>query len=93
MSPSMPEQLTEILQRMIRLESRMVQLGDHVGANLRTKQKIDIEHTPPDSNLVRIDKLDVSLSRILSELREQGITQSTVRVYHGDRCVAEIYPL
>ena len=58
----------ELMDRVIRLESRLVQLGDYVGANLRHKQRIEIvrrEGYP----VVVIDALDVSLSRIRKELQ------------------------
>jgi hypothetical protein len=60
----------ETLERVIRLESRMVQLGDHVGANLRTKQRIDIRasDTAACRISITIDSLDVSLSRIYQEV-------------------------
>lgn len=61
------EVLGEILDRVVRTETRVVQLGDHVGANLRSKQRIDVEPTR-ESVVVYIDALDVSLSRISAEV-------------------------
>jgi hypothetical protein len=61
------ELLAEVLQRSIRMETRMVQLGDHVGANLREKQRIEVEPTK-ESVVVYIDAMDVSLSRIATEI-------------------------
>lgn len=63
------EAVQEILQRTIRVETRMLQLGDHVGANLRTKQRIEVEPTA-DSVVVYVDSMDVSLSRILAEIKD-----------------------
>ena len=82
----------ETLERVTRLESRIVQLGDHVGANLRSKQKIDIYRSALDEPIVRIDSLDVSVSRILTELRQAGAHAHQVHVYHGDRLVFTLYP-
>lgn len=63
-----PEQmLQDIYDRTIRSETRLVQLGDHVGANLRSKQRIDIEPTT-DSVVAYIDAMDVSLSRVAAEV-------------------------
>lgn len=77
------DRLKEIRDRIVRLESRMVQLGDHVGANLRTKQKIEIH--PADTGVwVDIDSLDVSLSRIVTELQQRGLeTKGVVIRLHG----------
>jgi hypothetical protein len=61
------EMTREILERVIRIESRTVQLGDHVGANLRSKQRIEIEPTR-ESVVAYIDAMDVSLSRISTEI-------------------------
>lgn len=65
------EAVQEILQRTIRVETRMLQLGDHVGANLRTKQRIDVEPTA-DSVVVYVDSMDVSFSRILAEIKDSA---------------------
>lgn len=89
---SMIEQrVNEILERTVRLESRIVQLGDHVGANLRSKQKIDVEWIEGGAR-VTIDSLDVSVSRILTELRQANVHQFEVPVYHRDRVVFSLYP-
>lgn len=84
---------TELMDRVIRTESRIVQLGDHVGANLRVKQRIDI-HEDSGSSMVTIDSMDVSLSRILAEwkrLRPQS-GQLAFQVYHNGRMVMTVYP-
>jgi hypothetical protein len=85
--------LIEIRERMVRTESRIVQLGDHVGANLRTKQRIDIEvsDTGEDAN-VNIDSLDVSLSRIYTEMKDAGHAGLDADVYLDGVHVATLYP-
>ena len=62
------EILQEVLQRVTRLESRMVQLGDYVGANLRSKQKVIFSWPPNQRPIAAIDALDMSLSRVIAEL-------------------------
>jgi hypothetical protein len=83
----------ELMERVIRLESRMVQLGDHVGANLRTKQRIDINICGADFS-ISIDSLDVSLSRIYAELHARivGMPTAAIPVYHNDKLVMMVYP-
>jgi hypothetical protein len=66
------ERLSEINQRVTRLESRLVQLGDHVGANLRTKLRIEL-HNDEHGAWVDVDALDVSISRIIDELQRSGV--------------------
>jgi type VI protein secretion system component Hcp len=84
--------LREVNQRTTRLESRMVQLGDYVGANLRTRMRIEVCR-PKDAGrpYIEIDALDVSISRIVSVLQEMNITED-VDVYLNKVRVATIYP-
>lgn len=85
----------EMLDRIIRIESRMVQLGDFVGANLRTKQRITI-HEYSTGTAIEIDALDVSLARIYTELSqrrwENGPPVTPIPVYHKNKLVMNIYP-
>lgn len=68
------EAVQEILQRTIRVETRMLQLGDHVGANLRTKQRIEIARSGDARHAIvaYVDSLDVSLSRVLAEIKDSA---------------------
>ena len=90
------EQITrETLERVTRLESRVVQLGDHVGANLRSKQRIEIRR--PDladggHPYVVIDSFDVSVSRILTEMRQANLHVGSIDVYVGDALVCTLFP-
>lgn len=70
------DNVKETKERVTRMESRLVQLGDHVGANLRTKQRIDVKYPPMDplNPFVEIDSLDVSISRIVTELQQARIS-------------------
>jgi hypothetical protein len=85
------ETVKEIRDRVVRLESRMVQLGDHVGANLRVRQKIDIHHQEDGGIWVEIDSLDVSLSRIYTELQQKGIATAGITICHHGRDVATLH--
>jgi hypothetical protein len=83
------ELLREVNQRATRIESRMVQLGDYVGANLRTKMRVHVERD--DTGVwVEIDALDVSLSRIVTSLREQGIRKGWIAVNLNGRQITRI---
>lgn len=84
----------EMRDRLIRVESRMVQLGDYVGANLRSKQRIIITTTALGT-AIEIDALDVSLSRIYAELAhrrwENGPPVTPIPVYHNHKLVMTVY--
>ncbi|WP_434717192.1 hypothetical protein P5X00_40065 (plasmid) [Paraburkholderia sp. A2RO-4L] len=85
--------LRELNQRTTRLESRMVQLGDHVGANLRLKMRIEVCR-PGDAGCapyVEIDALDVSISRVTTVLQDMGIDEA-IDVYLKNKRVATVYP-
>lgn len=83
--------LQEVLQRTTRIESRIVQLGDHVGANLRSKQRIEVKYSTNGMARVEIDAMDVSLSRIAAELKNHGF-DAPASVWHDGRLVATLYP-
>lgn len=90
MEPRTP--IEEILQRLTRMETRLVQLGDHTGINLRSKQRVVIHPGAPDGSgaWVEIDALDVSLSRIVTELEKAGIGPGRIPVAHRGLPVASI---
>ena len=83
----------QILDRVIRMESRLVQLGDYVGANLRSKQRIDVS-VSSIGVAVEIDALDVSISRILAELKLQAPDRvevgARIPIFHKGKCVANL---
>lgn len=81
--------LHEINQRVTRTESRIVQLGDFVGANLRAKQKIEVREEV-DGWVVEIDALDVSLSRIASALRDARRLYGIYPIYFNKQTVGTI---
>lgn len=85
--------LREVNQRTTRLESRVVQLGDFVGANLRTKMRIEV-FRPRDAGrpYIEIDALDVSLSRIYNVLRDMGIEGQDLDVFFNGKRVATVHP-
>lgn len=86
----------ELQQRMIRLETRMVQLGDYVGANLRTKLRIEVCRVGTGV-VLNIDSLDVSLSRIRTQLAqtqwENKPPVGEIHVYHNHVLVMSLPPL
>lgn len=73
------KEMNELLERTRRMESRMVQLGDFVGANLRSKQRIEVYAGSSPS--VTIDALDVSVSRIVTELAQHDVRHGEVPVF------------
>ncbi|MEM5330860.1 hypothetical protein VSR34_30290 [Paraburkholderia sp. JHI2823] len=83
--------LREVNQRTTRMESRMVQLGDFVGANLRSKLRIDVRRPKDGDAYVEIDALDVSVSRIITVLQDMHIDKA-IDVYLKNKRVATVYP-
>jgi hypothetical protein len=90
--PSEYQLMEEMRDRLVRLESRMVQLGDHVGANLRVREKIDVKVDAQGDAYVEIDSPEQSLSRIVRIMREKGVTKGEVPLLIGGLRVAIIYP-
>jgi len=86
------KKLEEINMRMIRTESRLVQLGDHVGANLRTKMRIEVFFKEDKQPYVEVDALDVSMSRVVTSLHEAGVRIGAVPVYLNGELLATIHP-
>jgi hypothetical protein len=86
------EKLIEINQRVARMESRMVQLGDHVGANLRTKMRTEVVKEAGRGPHVEVDAADVSLSRIHTALREAAVHSGEIPIYLNGVEIAVIYP-
>ena len=84
--------LEELRQRAIRTESRVVQLGDHMGANLRSAPKLAVY--PADAHnafpWVEIDSLDVSISRILAAVKAAELKPRAITVFHGERAVCTL---
>jgi len=70
--------LQEVAERLRRTETRLVNLGESLGHDLRTKTPIYINKFTVPS--VTIDRYDVSVSRIITALAEQGIRSGEVPV-------------
>jgi hypothetical protein len=85
--------LLDIRDRMVRVESRLVQLGDYVGANLRTRQKIGIEPSSSDTDVLvtTVDSLDVSIARIYAEMATAGYAGVEANVFVKGEHVATLY--
>jgi hypothetical protein len=84
--------LMELRDRCVRMESRMVQMGDFVGINLRERQRIEVKRDGQGDVFVEIDALDVSLSRVLISLREKGHRTGEVPVLLNGQRVATVFP-
>jgi hypothetical protein len=79
------DMLGEIRDRTVRMESRLVQLGDHVGANLRQKQEIRI-YQQGEVWFAEIDALDMSLARVFAMFQQQKVrAASAVLMCKGKR--------
>jgi len=64
--------LRDMRDRLVRVESRVVQLGDYVGANLRTKARVEIRFDG-DECVVEIDTMDMSVGRIFTTFQQERV--------------------
>ena len=66
--------LTEVAERIKRVETRLVVLGDKVGVDLRTETRVEVKLGGPKADpFVEINALDVSISRIMSAVKEADV--------------------
>lgn len=86
------DMLWELKDRTTRLESRLVQLGDHVGANLRVRMSILIKKDECGVPWVEVDAFDVSISRIVTTLQENGVLTGEIPVVLNGERIAVVYP-
>ncbi len=83
---------TETHDRLVRIESRLCTLGEHVGANLGLRRKVLVSREGAGDR-VDIDSLDTTLSRIRTELCKAGvISPNPVPVYFDRKLVAMLTP-
>lgn len=83
--------LKQINDRAIRIESRMVKLGDHVGSNLRTKMRVGV-HSDDLGTWVEVDAVDVSMSRIHTALREAHVHEGQIPIRFEGKDIGLIFP-
>lgn len=74
--------LQELRDRAVRIESRIVNLGDYLGANLRTHNKVVVTVVDELTGFAALDGMDVSLSRMINEAKRAGLRSgASVPVY------------
>lgn len=77
----------EAIERLRRIETRLVQVADHLGLDVRTTPHVRIVRFVPP--VVTISSLDCSASRVVNALKEQGIIEGTVDIMlRGDTRVS-----
>lgn len=84
--------LKEIKDRVTRLESRLVQLGDHVGANLRIRLQVNVRTDQFGEPWVEVDALDISFARIVCSLREHGYFRGEIPIVFDGQRIGMAYP-
>lgn len=68
----------EVLDRVRRIETRVVQLADFIGVDVRGQDCVRVVRRSPAVAVVR--SMDVSVSRIVNQLRDLGITDGDVDI-------------
>lgn len=77
----------EIVERLRRVETRLVQVADHIGVDVRAVTNVQVLRMSP--LVVMVSSLDCSASRIVNVLKLKGITSGMVDVMlRGDTRVS-----
>ena len=82
--------LRDVRQRVTRIESRLVSMGEQLGAVMHSSNKAMV--LSESGTEVDIVGLDTSFSDVLHFLEKEGIQGTAVRVFHKERHVATINP-
>lgn len=75
----------ETLQRVTRIETRLMSLGNRMGFNLKDEEGV---HVHPHTLSVEIDSMDVSVSAIIQMARRRGLHGKKLTIYHRGEAVA-----
>lgn len=92
-TPTTDELLRELRQRVTRIESRIVRIGEHVGAPISNPLADMLIDCAEDGTLLMYPRaMDVSLSGLRAELRKKGMEDKIAEVWFGGHRVATIHP-
>lgn len=81
-------QLTEeVLQRVVRTETRVVALGQKLGYDLVYDEEVTVV---VESKSVYVAVMDVTLGNIIKAARQKNLHNTTVGVYFNGSRVAEV---
>lgn len=84
------EILQQILQRVVRIETRMIQLGDKLGVNLKGGgAPVPVYNI--EAKTVDIGAVDTALSSIINCAYTAGVREDWVEVFYRDERVGEVY--
>jgi hypothetical protein len=88
-------QLQQILDRVVRTESRLCRVADHIGLDVRSDNKnLRILDNSADAYVsVSCTAMDVGYTKVINFLHKEGIEDKVANVYFGSRLIARIYPL
>lgn len=81
---------SELLQRVTRIETRIMSLGDRLGYNLKDKEVVKATCNAP-ARKVYISAYDVSLSTIINCARTAGVADEWVDIVIGDERLGEVW--
>lgn len=85
--------MSEELQRLTRIESRLCRLGDSLGVDLRSNDKgLRILSQTDTTVSLNTPAMDVALSQIARFLTKEGIGGKVALIYFNGRLVARTYP-
>lgn len=84
---------TELLQRVVRIESRICRIADHWGIRTSSADK-HMAIYYENAKIVNVDviAMDTAISDILRFLREQGKQDKVAHIFFGGSQIATVYP-
>lgn len=83
------DMLQELLQRVVRVETRMMSLGTKLGFDLKDEEYIEVypAATPP---CVVLQTLDVPYTSVIKAARRAGLHGKKITVYFDEQFIAEM---
>jgi hypothetical protein len=81
------EMALETLQRVVRIETRLMALGGKLGFDLKDDEDIAVD---VERRVVTLQTLDVPYTSVIRKCRQQGLHGQHVVVYWNDKLIAEM---
>lgn len=80
--------ISETLQRVTRLETRLFHIANHLGITLKDHEEIELD---VEARIITMQTLDVPYTTVINACHRAGLYRTKVRVKLGDRVIGEVY--
>ena len=84
------DRIGEILERAIRVESKLMRLANALKVNVREDGKVEVV-LEPDRTYVRVSAMDVSLSTIIRACIDAGLSGIIVDIEYAGAVVGTLH--